>query len=327
MRWRTHDLVTVDTHADSLGAVLEGRRRLHDAALEGQLDLGRMRQVGHTLQFFSCFVEPEYKPERSLSRLLTYIDAFYREFEPEPHAHVITDLASLDRLLGDPGAVGGALSVEGAEALGTDPARLRILWRLGVRLLSFTWNQRNDLADGAGEDPGGGGLSRAGRDMVRAMNDLHMILDVSHLAEAGFWDVLEVTAEPPIASHSNCRALADHRRNLSDAQIRALADRGGVQGIAFVTDFLGGARDLTRVGDHVIHHLEVVGNDRHVGLGSDFDGVPEPVVGLEDITRLPDLFEHLAQRGLSDATIARLAGQNYVEFLRAAWGPAASPAP
>jgi membrane dipeptidase len=320
MRWNYHDLVTVDTHADSLGAVLRGERSLTEARAEGQLDWGRMRQVGHSLQFFSCFVEPEYKPERALPRLLSYIDAFYQEAARDPDFHVVTDLSSLDRLLATPGAVGGASSVEGAEAIGTDPARLRILWRLGIRLLSFTWNQRNDLADGAGEDPGGGGLSRAGRAMVREMNRLHMILDVSHLSEASFWDVMEVAEDPPIASHSCCRALADHRRNLTDAQIRALADRGGIQGIAFVTDFLGGDRDLARVGDHIVHHLEVVGDDRHIGLGSDFDGVPEPVAGLEDITRLPALFDHLAARGLADDTIARIAGGNYVEFLRRAWG-------
>lgn len=319
MEWRGQTLYTVDTHADSLGATVHGRRRVTERSDEGQLDLPRMREVGHTLQFFSCFVEPDYKPERALPRLLQYIDTFWQEVGGDPEAMAVTDRAGLERLLSTPGAVGGAISVEGAEGLATDEFRLRILWRLGVRLLSFTWNQRNALADGAGEDPGAGGLSRAGRDMVRAMNQMGMILDVSHIAEQGFWDILEVAEVAPIASHSNCRALCDHRRNLSDAQVRALAEKGGVQGIAFVTDFLGGDQDLARVGDHIIHHLEVVGNDRHLGLGSDFDGVTEYVRGLEDVTRLPDLFDHLSGRGLSDETIRRLAGQNYVDFLRTVW--------
>lgn len=319
MQWRGRTLHTVDTHADSLGATVHGRRRVVDRSDEGQLDLPRMREVGHTLQFFSCFVEPDYKPERSLPRLLHYIDTFWQEVGQDPEAIAVTDRNSLERLLATPGAVGGAISVEGAEGLGTDEFRLRILWRLGVRLLSFTWNQRNALADGAGEDPGAGGLSRAGRRMVQAMDQMGMVLDVSHIAEQGFWDIMEVAERAPIASHSNCRALCDHRRNLSDAQVRALAEKGGVQGVAFVTDFLGGAQDLERVGDHVLHHLEVVGNDRHLGLGSDFDGVEEYVRGLEDITKLPALFDHLSERGLSDDTIARLAGENYIDFLRQVW--------
>jgi membrane dipeptidase len=323
MQWHGRTLHTVDTHADSLGATVRGERRVTERAEKGQLDLPRMREAGHTLQFFSCFVEPDYKPERSLSRLLQYIDTFWEEVGQDPEAVAVTGRASLERLLTTPGGVGGAISVEGAEALATDEFRLRTLWRLGVRLLSFTWNQRNDLADGAGEDPGGGGLSRAGRTMVQAMNRMGMVLDVSHIAEQGFWDIMEVAEAAPIASHSNCRALCDHRRNLSDAQVRALAEKGGVQGLAFVTDFLGGAKDLARVGDHVFHHLEVVGNDRHLGLGSDFDGVEEYVAGLEDVTRLPALLDHLSQRGLSDDTIARLAGQNYLDFLHEAW-PAGS---
>jgi membrane dipeptidase len=323
MQWHGRTLHTVDTHADSLGATVRGERRVTERHEEGQLDLPRMREAGHTLQFFSCFVEPAYKPERSLPRLLQYIDAFWQEVGEDASAVVVTGRESLDRLLTTTGAVGGAISVEGAEALATDEFRLRTLWRLGVRLVSFTWNQRNALADGAGEDPGGGGLSRAGRTMVQAMNRIGMVLDVSHIAERGFWDIMDVTERAPIASHSNCRALCDHRRNLSDAQVRALAEKGGVQGIAFVTDFLGGRHDLERVGDHVLHQLEVVGNDRHIGLGSDFDGVEEYVAGLEDVTRLPALFDHLSHRGLSDETIARIAGQNYIDFLYEAW-PAGS---
>src|SRR5579875_3644921 len=213
MEWRGQLLHTVDTHADSLGAAVRGHRHVTERSEEGQLDLPRMREVGHTLQFFSCFVEPEYKPERALARLIQYIDTFWEEVGRDPETVVVTGRKSLERLLATPGAVGGAISVEGAEVLATDVFRLRILWRLGVRLLSLTSHQRNALADGAGEAPGGGGLSRAGREMVRAMNRMGMILDVSHIAEQGFWDIMEVAEKAPIASHSNCRALCEHRRN------------------------------------------------------------------------------------------------------------------
>lgn len=196
---------------------------------------------------------------------------------------------------------------------------VRLLHRLGVRLISLTWNQRNALADGAGEDPGGGGLSRAGREMVREMNRVGIVVDVSHLSEAGFWDVLEASSCPVVASHSNCRALASHRRNLSDGQIRALAMVGGVQGITYVRDFLGSGEDLERVADHIGYALDVVGDDRHTGLGSDFDGVEVPVAGLEDVTHLPALADVLSRRGLSDESIARVFGYNYLEFFEHAW--------
>lgn len=327
MRWHGAEFPVVDTHADSLGAVLGGARSLSvtDDPPRGQADIPRLVDTGVTLQFFSCWVESAYKPERALPRLLQYLDAFHATVATDPRVVPVTGLSSLAALESGPPRLGAVLSVEGAEALGTDPAILRILWRLGVRLLSLTWNQRNALADGAGEDPGGGGLSRAGRAMVAEMNRVHMVVDVSHLAAQGFWDVLGASEEPPIASHSNCRALAPHARNLTDAQIRALARAGGVQGITFVPDFLGGGHDRGRVVDHALHHLEVVGDDRHLGIGSDFDGVPTPVVGLEDATLWPRLLDDLADRGLADETVQRIAGGNFLTLLRERWSHEGTP--
>ncbi|MDA8199312.1 MAG: membrane dipeptidase [Thermaerobacter sp.] len=327
MRWHGAEFPVVDTHADSLGAILDGARSLSvtDDPPSGQADIPRLLTAGVTLQFFSCWVESAYKPERALARLLEYVDAFHMRVATDPRVVPVTGLESFAALESGPPRVGAVLSVEGAEALGTDPAILRVLWLLGVRLLSLTWNQRNALADGAGEDPGGGGLSRAGRTMIAEMNRLHMVVDVSHLAAQGFWDVLGASDEAPIASHSNCRALAPHARNLSDAQMRALARAGGVQGITFVPAFLGGRADRERVVDHCLHHLAVVGNDRHLGIGSDFDGVPTPVAGLEDVTRWPELLDDLAGRGLADETVQRIAGGNFLTLLRDRWRQAATP--
>jgi membrane dipeptidase len=313
-------LVVVDTHADSLGAVLRGERHLFERSQRGQLDFPRMREAGHTLQFFSLWVEPEYKPERAMQRLVQYIDAFWQEVGDHPEwISAVTDRASLERVM-QHGGLGAVMSIEGSEGIGTDPAMVRILHRLGVRLASLTWNERNALADGAGEDPGGGGVSRAGRAIIRAMNQVNIVVDVSHLAEAGFWDVLEISEKPVIASHSNARALAPHRRNLSDAQIRALAAKQGIMGITFVRDFLGGEAHMDRVIDHMIYVLDLLGNDQHIGLGSDFDGVETPVPGLEDVTKLPQLASRMSERGLSDTTIRRIFGQNYIEFFTQAWG-------
>lgn len=313
------DMPVVDTHADSLGCVLRGERHLYERSDRGQLDFPRMVEGGLTLQFFSLWVEPEHKPERAMHRLMQYIDAFWHEVGLHPEWIIpVTDRASLAQVRAQ-GKLGAVMSVEGAEGLAGDPAMVRILHRLGVRLLSLTWNQRNALADGAGEDPGGGGVSRAGREVIHEMNRVGMVVDVSHLTEAAFWDVLACTATAPIASHSNCRDLQPHRRNLSDGQIRALAEHGGIQGITFVRDFLGGAEDIERVVDHIVHSLDVVGDDRHTALGSDFDGVESPVLGLEDVTCLPRLADVMSARGLGDESIRRVLGSNYLNFFEAAW--------
>ncbi len=319
MRFHGVEMPVVDTHADSLGAVLRQERHLYERSDEGQLDFPRMLEGGHTLQFFSLWVEPDYKPERALARLLQYIDAFWLEIGSHPDLiQPVSDWPSLEAVLKS-GKIGGVPSIEGAEGVGTDPAVVRLLHRLGVRLMSLTWNERNALADGAGEEPGGGGVSRAGRAIIQEMNRVNMIVDVSHIAEAGFWDVLEISERPVIASHSNCRELAPHRRNLSDAQIRALAQQGGVQGITFVRPFLGGREDLDRVIDHMAHATDAVGSDQHVGLGSDFDGVDKAVTGLEDVTMLPRLAERMSARNFSDETIQRVLGYNYIEFLKKTW--------
>ncbi len=319
MRFHGKEIPVVDTHADSLGSVLRGERHLYEHSQHGQLDFPRMAEVGHRLQFLSLWVEPEYKPERALARTLQYIDAFWQETAAHPEWIVpVVDAAGLQAVAAGE-AMGAVMSIEGAEALGTDPARVRLLHRLGVRLMSLTWNQRNALADGAGEDPGGGGVSRAGREIIREMNAVRIVLDVSHLSQASFWDALECSSKPPIASHSNCQALAPHRRNLSNGQIRALAKRGGVQGITFVRDFLQGGENLERVVDHMIYALDLVGDDRHLALGSDFDGVEVPVTGLEDVTCLPQLADALSGRGVSDNTIGRIFGYNYLDFFTHAW--------
>lgn len=306
--------VVVDAHCDTLTAMLEQNRRLGDASGQGQVDLRRLRAGGVRVQFFAAFIAPEYK-NSALKRTLGLIDLFYREAEDNKNElRPVTNLGEIEKAAAD-GKIAAILTVEGGEALEGSLEVLRILYRLGVRSLTLTWNGQNELGEGVGKGDGGAGLTPFGLMVVGEMNRLGMLIDVSHLSESGFWDVLRASGQPVIASHANCRALCDHPRNLRDPQIRALADKGGVLGVTFVPDFLNrkGA-SLEDVLDHISHAAAVGGVDC-VGLGSDFDGISELPAGLGDCSALPLLTEGLLDRGYSDEAIKKILGGNILRLI------------
>jgi len=210
------------------------------------------------------------------------------------------------------------LSIEGGEALEGDLGVLRVLHRLGVRLLTLTWNQRNQIADGVGESRTGSGLTEFGLKVIDEMNDLRMLIDVSHLSETGFWDVIKRSKAPIVASHSNCYALCPHLRNLKDEQIKALADKGGVIGITFVPNFLTQEKRKTTVKDvvkHIDYLVEKVGVDC-VGLGSDFDGTGALPLGLEGVDKIPNITEELLNRGHKEKDIKKILGENFLRVFK-----------
>jgi len=306
--------VVVDAHCDTLTAMPEQNRRLGEYCGDGQLDLPRLKTGGIKMQFFAAFVAPEFKT-LAARRTLELIDLFHREMEENKKdiQHVKSQSEMMKAL--NSGKIAALLSVEGGEALEGSIGVLRMLHRLGVRSLTLTWNGRNELGDGVGEERTGGGLTSFGSAVVEEINRLGMLADVSHLSEKGFWDVLKVSGQPVIASHSNCKALCEHPRNLSDEQIRALAKEGGVMGITFVPDFLGGKKpSVKEVLDH-IDHAVAIGGVGCVGLGSDFDGTDSIPVGLEDCTRFPAVTRGLIDRGYPDNAIKKILGGNFLRIL------------
>ena len=188
------------------------------------------------------------------------------------------------------------LGIEGMAAFGTDAGALDRCYESGVRLGMLTWNEENALAAGAGGDPGKK-LTAPGRAVVRRMRELHMLVDVSHLNDAGFWDVMDLAGGPVIASHSNCRALCDVRRNLTDGQLRAIRDTGGVVGLNVYHGFVHAEAEkqtAEMLARHAAHMAEVMGVE-HVGCGFDFCefmGPPDNdgAAGLEDASRIGNLF-------------------------------------
>lgn len=304
----------VDAHCDSLTQAMDQNRRLGQESDAGQVDFPRLVRGGVNLQFFAAFISPRFR-DNPLARAMEVFDFFHREAADNAGVvEAVYSYADIKRALSE-NKLAALLSVEGGEALAGRIEVLRMFYRLGVRSITLTWNGRNELGDGAWESGSGGGLTRFGFEVVREMNRLGMLVDVSHLSERGFWDVLGQAQKPPAASHSNCRSLCDHPRNLSDDQIKALASAGGVMGLCFYPDFVRekGA-DLEALLDHAEHAASLAGVDC-IGLGSDFDGIDAPVAGLKDVTSLPLVTEGLIRRGFSDEEVRKIIGGNFLRVL------------
>ncbi len=302
-----------DAHCDTLLDLAEGKRKFAERGLTGHLDLPRLKEGRVSLQFFAAFIGSEYKPERSLKRTLQLIDVFYQQVLAHNDVALGTTSKNIRKELAKGQKRIAVLTIEGGEALAGDLGILRLLYRLGVRGIGLTWNQRNEIADGVGEDTGGG-LTHFGRQVVSVMNELGMFVDLAHISEAGFWDVLEVSKYPVIVSHANCRTVCDHPRNLTDEQIRAVAQKGGVIGLTFAPNFIGGNRDLESFVSHVDHMAGLVGTEAII-IGSDYDGIEETPLGLEDVSNLPNLVTALFEHGYTVEEVKRIMGGNLINYL------------
>ncbi len=310
------DTIVVDLHCDTLLEVQARKRDIRNRSARGAIDLPRLREGGMGAQVFAVFVHPQEAP-RGFARALELITAFDRMIEENPRSlGRATTVAEITALHGE-GRIGAVLAIENADALEHDLGNLERLYRRGVRMMSLTWNQSNPLADGALEQTHGG-LTAFGRQVVARMQELGMVIDVSHLSPQSFWDVLAASHGPIVASHSSAAGLTPHPRNLTDAQLRAIAQRGGLVGVNFYPVLLG-RPTLDRVLDHIDYLVKVMGVD-HVGLGSDFDGFTGQVEGLEDISKLPRLTAGLLARGHSPEQVRKILGGNALRVFRQVWG-------
>ncbi|MEW6448067.1 MAG: dipeptidase [Bacillota bacterium] len=309
--------IVVDCHCDTLSLLVQ-KGGSFEAGTKGQVDLPRLQSGGVNVQFFAVFVSPRHRGTY-LRRALEQVDIFTKITSGHSGELVsASDYPGLDRAL-TAGKIAAVLAIEGGHVLEGSISVLRVFYRLGVRCLALTWNCRNELADGVAEDKTGGGLTNFGREVVKEMGRLGMIVDVAHLAPAGFWDVLRLAKCPVIASHANSRTLCDHPRNLTDEQVRELAATGGVIGVNFVPEFIDPVNPtVDRLVDH-IEHLAAVGGVECVGIGSDFDGAPKMVAGLEDASALPFLTERLLERGWREEDIRRVLGTNFLRVMKDVW--------
>ncbi|MDH7486542.1 MAG: dipeptidase [Anaerolineae bacterium] len=314
-----YDTLIFDAHCDTLGDVLAGTRHLGERSDQGHSDLPRMREAGVSGQVFACFVPQPHQQHGATRHALQRLDTFYQEMEANPDALLLATSAADIEEAKRAGKVAGVLGLEGAEALDGSLEVLRCFYRLGVRVLGLAWDYRNAACDGVKVGGQPGGLTAFGEQVVKECNRLGIVVDVSHLAGPGLGDVLALSEQPVIASHSNARALCDHMRNLSDAQLEAIAANGGVVCVTFVPWFIRDPWPGASLDDflkHIDHLIAVMGID-HVGLGSDFDGYEQGnLAGMEDVTRLPALTAGLLARGYEPMAVRKILGGNLLRVFR-----------
>ncbi|MEK3882217.1 dipeptidase [Paenibacillus sp. PL2-23] len=306
----------VDFHCDVLSKLLKDGNLSFEEEAGGALDVtyGRLREQNALLQTFAVYISPSRPDYRSMDPILDSIDLLYEKVLKLPDMRLVETRADLEACLKD-GQTGALLSLEGAMGLGGKLSALRILHRLGVRAMGFTWNDANWAADGAMEARGGG-LTAQGAAFVKACNELGIIIDVSHLSERAFWDVAELSEQPIIASHSNARALCDHPRNLTDLQIQAIIECGGVIGVTYVPMFLkaNGQAGIVDVVEHM-EHICALGGENSLMLGSDFDGIEQYVEGLQHPGQVTGLRQAMLGR-FTETLTERIWSGNAISFLQ-----------
>jgi membrane dipeptidase len=316
-------LLVVDGHCDSaLDAAgisatnpAMGVRNLGQRGIEGHIDLPRLLEAGVSAQFFALFCGDAYLPQarEHTWMLLKAMEAF---IAASPGVDLGFHASDILRAKAE-GRVAAFLAIEGGESIGESLDELRAFYDRGVRLMTLTWNRHNAIARGVGA-PGLGGLSAFGRTVVAEMERLGMIVDVSHLSDEALDEVLALATRPLVASHSNAKAVHNHRRNLADEQLRCIAATGGLVGLTFAGVFIDADPakvTLERTLDHLDRLVSVAGED-HVGLGTDFDGFTAPYgTVMPDCTSLPELTAGMLKRGYAEQTIRKVMGLNWLRVI------------
>lgn len=330
---------TIDLHCDTLSRLI----RCGDAATlkqsDLQVDIAKLRQAGAAAQFFAMFVPVMKAKDPPLEICLQMIDRFYQELERWPDDIAFAGSAADIERNRMEGKISALLTIEDSGILDGSLSVLRVMHRLGVRLITLTWNGRNRVGSpNLYRETSAEGLTEHGFAFVREMERLGMLVDVSHLSDAGFYDVCRTVKGPFVASHSNARSVTPHFRNLSDDMIRQVAAHGGVIGINLYSLFVqpgqserifddpvasdghptGRNAPVACIDDVVMHirHIVNVGGIDCVAIGTDYDGIDATVTGLENSARLPALFEALEKAGFTQENIEKIRYRNAIRVIR-----------
>jgi membrane dipeptidase len=296
-------------------AFLRGHEDPRPGAAYLQINFPLMRQAGIDVGFFAIDVTLAF--QNHLAYALDGFGYFLADIAASgADAAIVRQADDIIRAKAD-GKLAAVLALEHADCTERSLNVLWMLYQLGVRSIGLTHNVSSWAADGCLEGRQGTGLTRFGVALVQEMNRLGMLVDLAHVSEGAFFHALDVSTKPVIFSHGNARALCDHPRNLTDDQLRALRDNGGVIGLSYVPDFVDARNpSIERLLDHVDHVAEVAGIET-VGLGGDFDGGGTL---LADATETPKLVDGLLRRGYSEPDARKVLGENTLRVLRAAIG-------
>ena len=281
----------------------------------GHIDLERAGQLGGYAQCFACFttdipellqgISPIVLFERELATIQREVDKNNDLISIAYSAEEIEE----NRALGKMSAI---LTLEGTAGIDYNPGLLEDLWAIGFRVSSLGWNEKNPLT---GSNVTGGGLTDLGREYVKEAQKLGMRIDVSHISDEGFWDIVKITEVPILATHSNSRAVHNHSRNLTDDMFRAIRETGGVAGYNTCRDFTGENPDLDTVCDHILHFMELDPEGKHIALGGDLDGVETMPDGFDGVQSYPALARHLLNRGLTEQNVMDIFWNNAIRVL------------
>ncbi len=306
----------IDLHCDTILRCVDSKGEVKLAKNDLCIDIQKLRKAGSLAQFFAMYVDLENDAE-PMDRCLDMIDTFYNEIE-ENSADIAFagSLADMKKNRSE-GKISAFLTVEEGGAIEGKLRNLRNLYRLGVRLITLTWNYPNCIGypnfEWKHKDKG---LTPFGEEVVAEMNRLGMIIDVSHLSDKGFYDVARLSEKPFVASHSNARTIEGHPRNLTDDMLKVLTEKGGVTGINLEPIFLGNEGTVEVMTNQIKHMIKVAGIDV-VAIGTDFDGT-SPLTAIKDIGEISILSDALKKAGFTSGDIDKIMYKNAERVLRAA---------
>lgn len=303
-----------DLHCDTALALLdhEGNVSKSLAANDLHIDLERAATLPGYAQCFACFTTtlysrpPELIFEKELEAIVGQIECNQDKIRLCYDMNEIAANVKQQRM-------SAILTIEGPAGFGFDPQMLEMLYKIGFRMTTLGWNEQNPLT---GSHATGGGLTPLGEAYVKEAQRLNMLIDVSHISDEAFWDIMRITSGPIIASHSNSRAVCDVSRNLTDDMFLAICGSGGLAGINLYTDFLGPDADLDTVCDHIIHFLKLDSSGKHIALGGDLDGCDTLPSGFNGVQDYPLLAERLLSRGLPESTVYDIFWNNAIEVMK-----------
>lgn len=319
----------IDMHCDTLlRGFFKGEQAIYDG--EGMQSIKKMTDAGQLAQFYAIFFPPSPKSDENTSVHPPLPED--REFfellrnqlysQVKKHSDMVAMAHNYDEIIKNmkAGISSAILTVEDGRMVDGKMKNLQYMYDKGVRAIALTWNSANCFGFPNSKDSEimNKGLTDFGKEAIREMNRLGILVDVSHLSDGGFWDVAKLAKKPFIASHSNARTLTKHTRNLTDDMIRALAEKGGVAGINFGTEFIKRSPDtkFTKVEDlaaHVVHFISV-GGEECVGLGTDFDGV-EDTLEINGPEKMDLLFEELKRKGITERVLDKIASGNVLRVI------------